>query len=753
VILACIIGCAAPPKTRIDRIYTGLSEALPRLDPSILQGRKILIDPGHGGLFRGTVGQDSLEEARVNLGVSLYLWGLLNEAGAEASLTRSAEKDFLTGTDSSLVFDLQARVEMACSLEPDIFVSIHHNAQSKRNPDFNQVETYYRAGDPASLDLAVAVHRHLMRNLGIAEGEVRQGNYYVLRNVEMPAIIGESSYLTHPTVEDNLKLSNKQKLEAEAYFLGILDYFHRGIPRLRRLSPVDTALTTVPAIVFQTEDSGGLGIDPDAVHMSINRREVSPVFDRATGNITYRLGWDAPNGAYALSLTVRNLLGNSSHEAKYDFTIDFPPHTAVFEPYPTTAPMQGGIIRMQCRLLDRRGLPVCDGTRVAVAAQGGEPQREVVVSGGRIEYPVVAQPGNGNVQSEVTCRGKRFTFDIQRASTAEPPVRGIFIENAINSVPVTNASIVRAGSVLQSGSTAGLYLVPAGADSDGIHIQAPGFQPAVVDGSVDTVSLSPWFDGKLFGKRFLLDPQGGVTAGAGRLGLSGAYVNLQVARYLSAYLQTAGASVRLTRHSEEIRTPQDIVTMANRFHADRYIEIRRGCSPADDGRMVRTYHFPGSGLGPDFAGNISESLSDMLSLPPAPPEELVTYPLQQTACPAIVIETPSIGDIDEELLLGEAWYQRLQAYGIFIGILRHFEMSQSCSLLVTVSEENDASNWLAVVDGTWKLMTNPNGEAMFHALAAGIHTIEMQRGPLTLSRRIELTSGLLNEIHFRPETE
>ena len=59
-----------------------------------------------------------------------------------------------------------------------------------------------------------------MRNLGISAGEVRQGNYYVLRNVDIPAILGESSYLTHPPVEEQLRLSNAQRLEAEAYFLG-----------------------------------------------------------------------------------------------------------------------------------------------------------------------------------------------------------------------------------------------------------------------------------------------------------------------------------------------------------------------------------------------------------------------------------------------------------------------------------------------------------------------------------------------------
>jgi N-acetylmuramoyl-L-alanine amidase len=604
------------------------------------------------------------------------------------------------------------------------------------------------------MDLAVSVHCHLMRNLGIEYGEVRQGNYYILRNVEMPAIIGESSYLTNPAVEENLRLSNKQRLEAEAYFLGILEYFHKGIPRLQRLSPAETTLTAVPTIEFQTEDSGGLGIDPDAIHMRINHHEVTPVFDPASGKIIYRLEWDAPNGMYTLMLTVRNLLGNSSHEAKSEFKIDLPPRSAVFESYPPSVPAQGGLLRLQSRLLDRRGLPVADGTRVEIGGQTGTAQQYAVVRGGKIEYPVVAPRGSENLRTTITCRGKKFAFEMQRADPQQESIQGMFIKNEMNDEPVTNASILRTGSVIQSGSDAGLYLVPAADDANGVRIFAPGFQPMHLESLKDTVSLSPWFDGKLFGLRFLLDPQGGPVsaAGAGPLGLSGAHVNLLVARYLSAYLQNAGALVRLTRHSEEIRTPQDIVTMAGRFHADRYIEIRRG-KINDGGRMVRAYHFPGSRLGPDFAENISRSMSEMLDLPFVPPDELVTYPLQQTACPAIVIEAPSLADIDEELLLAASWYQRLQAYGIFIGILRHFEASQPCSLSVTITGTDDVSNWLVVVDGTWKLLTNPCGKTIFHALADGIHSVEIRRRNMTFSKQIELTAGALNEISFTAAME
>jgi N-acetylmuramoyl-L-alanine amidase len=68
-VAAVLAACGGPPKQPgFDRLYRGLSESLPRIDPSVLAGRRILLDPGHGGRFRGTVGRDSLEESGVNLG-------------------------------------------------------------------------------------------------------------------------------------------------------------------------------------------------------------------------------------------------------------------------------------------------------------------------------------------------------------------------------------------------------------------------------------------------------------------------------------------------------------------------------------------------------------------------------------------------------------------------------------------------------------------------------------------------------------
>ena len=84
VIIAMMLSACAPkPGPPLIRLYESRTETLEGLDFASLNGRRIVIDPGHGGVFRGARGVGGLDEADVNLGVALYLWGLLEEAGAE----------------------------------------------------------------------------------------------------------------------------------------------------------------------------------------------------------------------------------------------------------------------------------------------------------------------------------------------------------------------------------------------------------------------------------------------------------------------------------------------------------------------------------------------------------------------------------------------------------------------------------------------------------------------------------------------
>jgi N-acetylmuramoyl-L-alanine amidase len=80
---------------------------------------KIMIDIGHGGSDSGAIG-NGLIEKDINLKVGIMLRDYLRRYDAEIRTTRD--------TDISLSND--ARVELVSSFNPDLCVSIHHNAAS-----------------------------------------------------------------------------------------------------------------------------------------------------------------------------------------------------------------------------------------------------------------------------------------------------------------------------------------------------------------------------------------------------------------------------------------------------------------------------------------------------------------------------------------------------------------------------------------------------------------------------------------------
>jgi N-acetylmuramoyl-L-alanine amidase len=743
-VLALLAACGGPPPSVTvpppDTVYRQLEDPLPHVDKTLLAGYKILIDPGHGGSFRGTMGADSLEEKKVNLGVALYLWGMLREAGAEVVLTRTMDRDFLTPSDSTLTSDLQARVDLADSLHPDIFISIHHNAQPARDPSMNRVETYYKAGDPASLDLAFAVHRHLMRNLGIDVGEVRQGNYYLLRKIAVPSVLGESSYLTNPGVEKKLQLSKAQELEAQAYFLGIVDYCRRGLPRVTSVAPLDSVQTSVPVIAAAFEDRGGIGIDPDGVSMLVNGEAVDAKLSADGKRAVYPLPWDAPNGLYDVRVSARNLRGNTSAVSRTRFVLDHPPAMAAIDPSPSRVPAGGGTVRVRARVMDRRGLPVADGTVVNLLSPAKPGQREAAVRDGAVDFALALPSGTRRgVHVELECRGVKFSDDIPVDTGTMKGSRSVSVRDAATGAAVTTASVLVADSALAAGSPSGNYGFVA--TNTQAMISAPGYRPAQVTAD-DTVKLTPWFGGALLGKRFVLDPQGGPprTVGVGSLGLSASHVNLRVANYLAAFLIAAGADVRLARSTEEVPLAEDVARMTNKWRADRYIEIRHPGGPVDSAASVRSYYFPGSANGKKMAAAIGDAVAARLARAHRGPAETVTYPLQQTACPAVVIALPGISNTEEEMRLAQAWYLREQAYALFTGILAMSDVPPEGTLQVDVTAA-DRRDWMVTLDGTWTLQTDEQGRVVFDRVPPGSHEVRIRRAGVTRSRNIVTAAG------------
>ncbi len=182
---------------------------------------RVAIDPGHGGSDPGAVGPAGSREADINLAVSLKLKSLLEVNDREVIATRQTDTDCSApGAEASQ--ELQARCDVANMAGVDLFISIHCNAAA--SPDAHGTETwYYGAGN----SLADSVQRRLVA-CGLANRGVKQGNLYVLKYTDMPAILVEAAFISNPEEERLLNDADFQHSVAMAIARGIEDFRKRG---------------------------------------------------------------------------------------------------------------------------------------------------------------------------------------------------------------------------------------------------------------------------------------------------------------------------------------------------------------------------------------------------------------------------------------------------------------------------------------------------------------------------------------------
>ena len=190
----------------------------------VLKGKKILIDPGHGGPDSGAIGLSYMYEKYNNLAIASYLNDILEQAGASVSMTRTT--DVSVASNYTERADLQARVAIANNTKPDLFISIHNNANY--NPDTNGTATYYSRNNPRATEsakLANAIQNLITRTVNTDNEGVKQADFYVLRNTNVPSVLIEVAYLSNPYEDERLKNPIFQKNVATAVFHGIIEYF------------------------------------------------------------------------------------------------------------------------------------------------------------------------------------------------------------------------------------------------------------------------------------------------------------------------------------------------------------------------------------------------------------------------------------------------------------------------------------------------------------------------------------------------
>ena len=187
---------------------------------NILQGKTIVVDPGHGGSNPGAVANGT-RESDFNLAASLALQDKLRKAGAKVVMTRTADKT-VAPEGSSLSTELQKRVDFAKANQGDLFVSIHANS----NPDKKIAGAMTFFSQSGSEPLAKDIQAALVKATGANDRGVHAANFHVLRNTSMPSVLVETGFLTNAAEAKLLRNDAYRSKIVQGIFDGVVQYFN-----------------------------------------------------------------------------------------------------------------------------------------------------------------------------------------------------------------------------------------------------------------------------------------------------------------------------------------------------------------------------------------------------------------------------------------------------------------------------------------------------------------------------------------------
>ncbi|MFN7931732.1 MAG: N-acetylmuramoyl-L-alanine amidase [Bryobacteraceae bacterium] len=223
-----------------------------------LKIRRIVIDPGHGGMDHGTTGPGGLVEKELTLDVARRLAALVEEQmGSEAILTRDHDK----------FVELEDRAAMANHKKADLFVSIHANSSPIKTAA--GAETYVlsfttsktamevAARENAASERSIGELKDLLQKIALkdkldesrelaaklqgsmvqmttavtppAKGArrdrgIKRAPFVVLIGAQMPAVLTEIGFVTNSKEEALLKKPEYRQKIAESLVKGLQQY-------------------------------------------------------------------------------------------------------------------------------------------------------------------------------------------------------------------------------------------------------------------------------------------------------------------------------------------------------------------------------------------------------------------------------------------------------------------------------------------------------------------------------------------------
>jgi N-acetylmuramoyl-L-alanine amidase len=179
--------------------------------PNLL-GKRVVIDPSHGGKDTG-VAVEGATEADLVWDLAARLEGRLSAVGITCWLTRGPHN---SSTD-------EQRAQFANNQRADLVLSLHLDSAESSRP--NGVATYYYGGAEASSTigerLADLVQREIVARTRMLDAHTHAKSWELLRLTRMPAVWIEVGYLTSPLDRDRILDPLFRDVVAEAILVAI----------------------------------------------------------------------------------------------------------------------------------------------------------------------------------------------------------------------------------------------------------------------------------------------------------------------------------------------------------------------------------------------------------------------------------------------------------------------------------------------------------------------------------------------------